>query len=69
MNMNSYCQICQNWQLNNEEKELFKQYYNANNLLVDCLNKVIAMSDNVREQIEEKLFLPIAEIEKCKHEK
>ncbi|MEH2189957.1 MAG: NACHT domain-containing protein [Nostoc sp.] len=65
--MNSYCQICQDWQLNNKEKELFKQYYNANNLLVDCLNRVIAMSDDVRQEIEETLFLPIAEIEKRKH--
>jgi Effector-associated domain 8 len=67
ININSYCQICQDWQLNNEEKELFKQYYNANNLLVYCLNRVIAMSDDVRQEIEETLFLPIAEIEKRKH--
>lgn len=64
--MNNHCKIGQNWQLNNENKELFQQYYDANNLLVDCLNSACAVGNTVTQEIEDTLFLPIAEIEKYK---
>jgi hypothetical protein len=53
--------IGHNWQFSNNQKELLKQYYKANELLVDCLNNV---PQKVRSQIEDTLLLPIAEIEK-----
>jgi hypothetical protein len=39
------------------------QYYDANELLVACLNSGCLVSNRVREEIEETLLLPIAEIE------
>jgi hypothetical protein len=55
--------IAHNWQFINTQKELLKQYYKANELLVDCLNNV---PQKVRSHIEDTLLLPIAEIEKRK---
>ena len=49
---------------NDQQKKLLQQYYKANKLLIDCLNSSCAVSDEVRQEIEETLLLPIAEIEK-----
>lgn len=54
------------WQFSDEQKTLLKQYYNANLLLVDCLNSDCYVSREVRQEIEDTLLLPIAEIEKRK---
>ncbi|NEU82256.1 hypothetical protein G1O98_25175, partial [Nostoc sp. UIC10630] len=53
--------ISAHWQFSEQEKQLFRQYYDANRLLVDCLKNA---SDKVRSHIEDTLLLPIAEIEK-----
>ncbi|MBE8998563.1 helix-turn-helix domain-containing protein [Nostoc sp. LEGE 12447] len=53
--------IVADWQLSEQEKQQLRQYYDANRLLVDCLNSA---SDEVRSHIEDTLLLPIAEIEK-----
>nr|WP_277879363.1 NACHT domain-containing protein [Coleofasciculus sp. FACHB-712] len=52
-----------NWNFNPEQKQLLQCYCNANKLLVDCLHSGCVVSDRVREEIEETLLLPIAEIE------
>ena len=52
------------WQFSEQQQELLKEYYNTNKLLVDCLNSGCSVSDEVRKEIEERLLLPIAEIEK-----
>ncbi|MUG93167.1 NACHT domain-containing protein [Scytonema sp. UIC 10036] len=52
--------------LKDEQWESLKQYYDANKLLVDCLNSGSVMSGTVREEIENTLLLPITEIEKYK---
>ncbi|MBW4694700.1 MAG: NACHT domain-containing protein [Lyngbya sp. HA4199-MV5] len=54
------------WEFENKDQEKFRKYYNVNKLLVDCLNVSSSSSDETREQIEEALLLPIAEIEKRK---
>ena len=54
--------IAHDWQFSEEQKELLKQYYDSNKLLVDCL-KSCEVSGEVRQEIEETLLLPIAEIE------
>ncbi|MEH2297893.1 MAG: NACHT domain-containing NTPase [Nostoc sp.] len=54
--------IGHDWQFGNEQKELLQQYYDANKLLVDCLNSDCYVSREVRQQIEDTLLLPIAEI-------
>jgi predicted NACHT family NTPase len=56
------------WNFSNLEKKLLLQYYNANKLLVDCLNNNV-ISHKTREEIEDTLMLPIAEIEKYKRDK
>ncbi len=53
-----------NWQFSKEQKKLLKQYYEANKLLVDCLNIDCYVSREVRQEIEETLLLPMSEIEK-----
>jgi predicted NACHT family NTPase len=58
-----YRNIGQDWQFSDCQKQLLKQYYDANKLLVDCLNSGCVVSDRVREKIEETLLLPIAEIQ------
>ncbi|ARV58561.1 hypothetical protein BZZ01_07835 [Nostocales cyanobacterium HT-58-2] len=50
-------------QFSEAQKELLGQYYDANKLLVDCLNSGCEVSPEVREEIEDTLLLPIAEIE------
>ncbi len=54
------------WQFSDEQKKLLKQYYDANKLLVDCLNSDCYVSREVRQEIEDTLLLPIAEIENSK---
>ena len=58
--------IGHDWQFTEEQKKLLQQYYDANKLLVDCLNSDCYVSREVRESIESTLFLPIASIEKLK---
>ena len=52
------------WQFSEQQKELLKQYYDANLLLVDCLKSSGNVTPAVRSHIEETLLLPIASIEK-----
>lgn len=59
-----YRHIRHDWQFSEEQKERLKQYYDANKLLVDCLNSDCYVSREVRQEIEETLLLPIAEIKK-----
>ncbi|NEO68518.1 NACHT domain-containing protein [Moorena sp. SIO3H5] len=55
------------WQFSEQQKELLKQYYDANVLLVECLNSDCYVSREVRQEIEDTLLLPISEIEKSPH--
>ncbi|MBD1891035.1 NACHT domain-containing NTPase [Coleofasciculus sp. FACHB-SPT9] len=48
------------------QQELLTQYYDANKLLVECLNSDCYVSCEVRQEIEDTLLLPIAEIEQRK---
>ena len=50
------------WQFSEQQREALKQYYDANQLLVDCLNSNCYITPAVREEIEETLLLPIAEL-------
>ena len=49
--------IGHDWQFTDEQKELLKQYSDANLLLVQCMNRSYA-SKEVREEIEATLLLP-----------
>lgn len=56
-----------NWCFIKEQTDLLELYYNANILLVECLN-VSNVTKETKEKIEQLLLLPIAEIEKRKRE-
>jgi predicted NACHT family NTPase len=51
------------WQFSQQQQKLIRQYYDANKLLVDCMNSGCNVSPAVRAEIEETLLLPMAEIE------
>ncbi|MBD2179441.1 hypothetical protein H6F42_21245 [Pseudanabaena sp. FACHB-1998] len=57
------------WQFSKEESVLLKQYYCANELILQCLTNCSVVSSTVHQEIENTLFLPIAEIEKYNQEK
>ena len=49
------------WQFSNEQEGMLQQYYDANLLLVQCLNLPdIVVTRSLRQEIEETLLLPIA---------
>lgn len=57
-----YRNIGHKWQFSSPQKRLLEQYCYANSLLVDCMNSSGVVSDEVRQEIEETLLLPIIEI-------
>lgn len=61
--MTSLRNVGHNWQFSNQQREVLRQYYDANQLLMDCLNSDCYVTRAVREKIEDALLLPIAEIE------
>ena len=50
--------IGHDWQFTKEQAELLNQYYEANLLLVDCMNRSSYVSKQVREEIEATMLLP-----------
>ena len=52
--------IGHDWQFTDEQEQQLNQYYEANKLLVDCLNSECYVSRSLREEIEATLLLPIA---------
>jgi predicted NACHT family NTPase len=54
--------IGHDWQFSNVQRENLQQYYEANQLLVDCLNSECDVSRPVREEIEATLLLPISQL-------
>ncbi|MBW4597628.1 MAG: NACHT domain-containing NTPase [Brasilonema angustatum HA4187-MV1] len=52
--------IGHDWQFTDAQNELLEQYYDANKLLVDCLNSDCYVSREVRQEIEDTLLLPNA---------
>jgi predicted NACHT family NTPase len=53
--------IGHDWQFSESQKELLQKYYDANKLLVDCLNSSRYVSREVRQEIEDTLLLPSPE--------
>ncbi|MEQ8541958.1 MAG: NACHT domain-containing NTPase [Coleofasciculus sp. D1-CHI-01] len=64
--MVKHSNIGHDWQLSDSQKQLLQQYYDANKLLVNSLKSDCYISQEVRQEIEETLLLPITEIEKRK---
>jgi predicted NACHT family NTPase len=59
----NYRNIGQNLDFSDEQKQLLKQYYNSNLLLITCLNTASYVERNIRERIEEKLLLTVQDSE------
>ena len=54
-----YRNIGHDWQFSDSQMTQLQQYYDANKLLVDCLNSDCYVSREVRAEIEESLLLPV----------
>ncbi|MGM3307768.1 NACHT domain-containing protein [Anabaena sp. WFMT] len=50
------------WQFSPEQQQVLESYYNANQLLVDCLNSNCEVTTAVRQEIEATLLLPQQEL-------
>ncbi|MBE9099067.1 NACHT domain-containing protein [Vacuolonema iberomarrocanum] len=61
--------IGHDWQFSPAQRERLEKYYEANKLLVECLKSNCYVTRGVREEIENTLLLPIAEIERRKAQK
>jgi predicted NACHT family NTPase len=64
--MIKYRNIGHDWQFSEEQEELLKQYIDANEFLLECLNSDCYVSRDVRQYIENTLLLPITDIETIK---
>ncbi|MEO1691940.1 MAG: signal transduction protein, partial [Cyanobacteria bacterium J06631_6] len=62
--MIDYRDIGYNWQFSDEQKALLEQYYVANQLLTQCLHQDCYVRPEVRQEIEETLLLPYADVAK-----
>lgn len=51
--------IGHDWQFTETQKEKLQQYYNANKLLVDCLNSDCYVDRAIRQRIKDTLLLPV----------
>ncbi len=60
--ISEYENYIHDWEFEDEQSWRLHQYYDANKLLVDCLNSDCYISRSVREEIEATLLLPIAAI-------
>ena len=58
--LHSYTQELKNCQFSKAQKQVLKQYYYANKLLVECLNHARYVSRTVREEITENVLIPFA---------
>ena len=61
--INQCSNLSHNFRLSNYQEELFKQYYQANVFLLECLNSDCYVSRKTREKIENNLLLPWADTE------
>ena len=51
------------WQFSPEQKQVLQSYYDANQLLIDCLNSNCEVTAATRQEIEATLLLPQKELE------
>ena len=58
-----YRNIHHPWQFSSEQQQVLQRYYDANQLLVDCLNSNCEVTATIRQEIEATLLLPQKELE------
>ncbi|MEH2326193.1 MAG: NACHT domain-containing NTPase [Nostoc sp.] len=59
----NYRNINHLWQFSPEQEQVLQRYYDANQLLLDCLRSNCEVTPAIREEIEATLLLPIKELE------
>jgi predicted NACHT family NTPase len=59
----NYRDIHHNWQFSPEQQQVLQHYYDANQLLIDCLNSNCEVTRAIRQDIEATLLLPQKELE------
>jgi predicted NACHT family NTPase len=59
----NYRNINHDWQFSQQQQQVLQRYYDANQLLLDCLNSNCEVTPAVREEIETTLLLPTKELE------
>ncbi|BAQ64756.1 NACHT domain-containing NTPase [Geminocystis sp. NIES-3709] len=58
-----YRNINHPWQFSPEQQQVLQRYYDANQLLIDCLNSNCEITTAIRQEIEATLLLPQKELE------
>jgi predicted NACHT family NTPase len=58
-----YRNINHPWLFNLEQEQVLQRYYDANQLLIDCLNSNCEVTTATRQEIEATLLLPQKELE------
>ncbi|KPQ39595.1 MAG: putative NTPase (NACHT family) [Phormidium sp. OSCR] len=58
-----YRNIHHPWQFSPEQKQVLNRYYDANQLLIDCLNSNCEITETIRQEIEATLLLPQKELD------
>jgi len=59
----NYRDIHHHWQFSEAQQEVLQRYYDANQLLLDCLNSNCQVTTAIRQEIEETLLLPTQELQ------
>lgn len=58
-----YRNINHPWEFSPEQQQVLQRYYDANQLLIDCLNSNCEITTAIRQEIEATLLLPQKELE------
>ncbi len=59
----NYRNINHHWQFSQQQQQVLQRYYDANQLLLDCLNSNCEVTPAIRQEIEATLLLPTKELE------
>ncbi|MEH1874752.1 NACHT domain-containing protein [Nostoc sp.] len=63
MTVINYRNINHQWQFSPEQQQVLQRYYDANQLLLDCLHSNCEVTAGIRQEIEATLLLPQKELE------
>ncbi|MEH2027800.1 NACHT domain-containing protein [Nostoc sp.] len=63
MTIINYRNINHQWQFSHEQQQVLQRYYDANQLLLDCLHTNCEVTSAIRQEIEATLLLPQKELE------
>ncbi|BAZ03342.1 hypothetical protein NIES37_73550 (plasmid) [Tolypothrix tenuis PCC 7101] len=63
MTVMNYRNINHHWQFSQQQQQVLQRYYDANQLLLDCLNSNCEVTSAIRQEIEATLLLPQKELE------